>query len=162
MIAPLETWDLAARLLLAAAAGAVLGWEREAHDKPAGLRTHMMVALGAAVFMLISLEFMAATAAGSAAPPDPLRVLQGIVGGVGFLCGGAIIQSGGAVRGLTTATSIWLSAAVGIASAMGFYGIAIGSAVLGLAILLLLGYLEFAVLGKIEDDEKDSHRNRPT
>jgi putative Mg2+ transporter-C (MgtC) family protein len=130
--------DIVARLLLALFAGAALGWEREAKDKPAGLRTHMLVALGAAVCIVAGLQYSAAV--------DPQhdystisRVIQGIIGGVGFLGAGSIIQSRGAVHGITTAASIWVVAAIGIASGLGQYMIAILGA--GLSLFVLHGII---------------------
>src|SRR5436190_1843868 len=98
------------RLLLAATLGAVLGNEREHHGKSAGRRTHMLVAVGAAMFMLIPQQ--------AGMTNDQLsRVLQGIVAGIGFLCAGTILkdQSGSHVHGLTTAAGVWLTAAIGVA-----------------------------------------------
>lgn len=135
--------EMCLRLLLASFAGMLLGWEREATDKPAGLRTHMMVSLGSALFVVSGI-LMAESI------PDPqqqvrydvLRVLAGIVGGVGFLGAGAIIQSQGSVKGLTTAASIWLTAALGAACGMGYYLIAFAATGLGLLILIIFRSLE--------------------
>src|SRR5262245_18199442 len=100
----LSETDVAIRLTTAVIAGAVLGWEREAHNKPAGIKTHMLVALGSAGFMLAGLQLheqlVSQNQAGS---DDLLKVLAGIVGGVGFLGAGSILRSGGEVHGLTTA-----------------------------------------------------------
>lgn len=140
-----DFWEILIRLLLSMLGGAVLGSEREVHNKPAGLRTHMMVSLGSAIFIVVSLESMRLVLAQGQSidsPVDPLRVIQGVIGGVGFLGAGAIIRSGGAVHGLTTAASIWMAAAIGVASGLGFYAIAAASAVLGLIILLLVGFTE--------------------
>ncbi len=128
-----------ARLALALAAGASLGWERESRHKPAGLRTHMLVSLGSATFLLIALRYQD----DSAKPGlDALKVVAGIVGGVGFLGGGSIIRARGSVQGITTAATIWVAAALGSASAMGYYVIVIASVALALFTLLLLGALE--------------------
>jgi putative Mg2+ transporter-C (MgtC) family protein len=108
------------RLGLSVLMGAALGWDREMRQKPAGLRTHMLVALGAAGFTLLGLEFVAAgpqtTGAGNV---DVLRVIQGIIGGIGFLGAGAIIHGRGEVAGMTTAAGIWVTAAIGIACGLG-------------------------------------------
>jgi putative Mg2+ transporter-C (MgtC) family protein len=130
------------RLGAATLAGAALGWERESRSKPAGLRTHMLVSLGSALFLLASLRFMHDVERDHDVVLDPFRVLQGIVGGVGFLGAGAIIQSSRDVRGLTTASSIWLASGAGIACAFGYYVLAVVAVALGLVILAVIGRLE--------------------
>ena len=131
--------EVALRLGLAIVLGGALGYEREFHDKPAGLRTHMMVALGAATFTLIAMELFARV---TAAPPgevariDPMRLLEGIIGGIGFLGAGSIIQARGSVEGLTTAGSLWFVGSVGVAIGGGYYvtaGLAVAAALLVLA-----------------------------
>ncbi|RFC34948.1 MAG: putative Mg2+ transporter-C (MgtC) family protein [Candidatus Nitrotoga sp. SPKER] len=121
------------RLLIAATLGGLLGYEREQKGKAAGLRTHMLVALGAALFVLIPQQ------AGTSAT-DLTRVLQGLVAGVGFLGAGAIIMGNQEteVKGLTTAASIWLTAAIGVAAGMGREATAVLSTVLALIILYLI------------------------
>ena len=132
--------SLVVRLLTAAVLGGVLGYERELHGKSAGLRTHMIVAIGAALFVL--------------APPRALlseaelgRIIQGIAAGVGFIGGGAILkQTGegheGHVKGLTTAAGIWLTAAIGGAAGSGRVGLAVIATLLGMLVLLVLGWHE--------------------
>lgn len=138
-----DYWEIVLRLSLATFVGTILGWEREAQNKPAGLRTHMMVSLGSAVFVIIGLQIMQTPLEADAYVQfDFLRVVEGIIGGVGFLGAGAIIHSRGSVHGVTTAASIWLTAAIGIACGMGYYQIASTVAVLGLVVLLLFGFLE--------------------
>lgn len=124
--------EIAIRLGLALLAGAITGGDREIRGKPAGLKTHALVALGAATFTLISLEFMAR----SAATLDPLRLVAGIVGGIGFLGAGTIIQSRGDVQGVTTAAGIWIVGAMGVACGAGFYIIA-GIALAGTLLILI-------------------------
>lgn len=118
------------RLLTAAALGGILGYEREQHGKAAGLRTHMLVALGAALFVLVPQQ------AGVSAA-DLTRVLQGLTAAVGFLCAGTILKGQGEadIRGLTTAAGIWLTAAIGVAAGMGREATAVLSTLLALAIL---------------------------
>lgn len=135
------------RLLLAALVGGALGWEREWHHKPAGLRTHMLVSLGAAVFMVAALDSAhdAGLAGGDRLDPlrlDPLRVVAGILGGVGFLGAGTIIRGRGGVEGITTAASIWLAAAIGTVTGMGYYLLTVAAGALGLMILLFVGVAE--------------------
>lgn len=121
------------RLAVATALGAALGYEREAMGKSAGLRTHMLVALGSALFILAPLE-------GGAGQNEISRVIQGLLAGIGFLGAGAIVKGepGEEVQGLTTAATIWMTAALGMAVALGHEVGAILAAVLALVILRLL------------------------
>jgi putative Mg2+ transporter-C (MgtC) family protein len=135
---------IAVRIALAALLGALLGWEREARDKPAGLRTHMLVSIGSATFTLLGFETTAELSdhAGEGHEGvDPTRIIQGIVGGLGFLGAGSIIKARGSedVMGLTTAASVWFTGALGVACGMGAYLLALISAVLGLVVLSVLG-----------------------
>jgi putative Mg2+ transporter-C (MgtC) family protein len=114
--------DLSLRLLLAAIGGAAIGLEREIHDHPAGMRTHLLVAMGSALFAILSgTGYEDAFHQGIAAAPDPTRIAAQIVTGVGFLGAGAIIHQGNIIRGLTTAASLWATAAVGLAAGTGQY-----------------------------------------
>lgn len=125
------------RLLLAALLGGLLGFEREAKGKAAGLRTHMLVTLGAALFV------MPLSQAG--APPDALsRVIQGIAAGIGFLCAGTILKNGSGeqVKGLTTAAGLWLSTTIGIAVGLGHAATAVLGTLAALLVLHALLYLE--------------------
>ncbi len=131
------------RLGLAVVAGAVLGWDRERLGKPAGLRTHMMVALGSAAFMLASIQFDAQfETEASTSRIDPTRTLAGIIGGIGFLGAGTIIEARGSVQGVTTAASIWVVAAIGVACGSGLYQVAVTTVLLAFLILTVIGYLE--------------------
>jgi putative Mg2+ transporter-C (MgtC) family protein len=115
--------ELLGRLLLAAVLGGAVGAERELHDQPAGLRTHMLLTIGACLFTLVS-------AYGFGGPADPSRLAAQIVTGIGFLGGGAIVRQGLTVRGLTTAASIWATASLGVAVGAGRYLLATGATVL--------------------------------
>ena len=108
--------DLVGRLLLASVLGAFIGIEREIHDHPAGIRTHLLVALGSALFTVLSIVGFP-SADGSAT--DPSRVAAQIVTGIGFLGAGAILKYGPTVRGLTTAASLWAAAGIGMAAGAG-------------------------------------------
>jgi len=121
------------RLLLAAVLGGVLGYEREQKGKAAGIRTHMLVAIGAALFVLVPQQ-------GGMLIADQSRVIQGIVTGIGFLGAGAIIKhrSEDDVKGLTTAAGVWLTAAIGIACGLGRESTAILSTFLALIVLAIL------------------------
>lgn len=121
--------EMMVRIVLAFGLGAVLGWERDRAGRPAGLRTHMMVSAGSAAFTLVSIYGFPDPTGGL--PRDPARVAAQIVSGVGFLGAGTIWRTPSTVRGLTTAASIWLSAAIGMMAGVGMYVVAIGTAVLG-------------------------------
>jgi putative Mg2+ transporter-C (MgtC) family protein len=132
------------RPLVAIICAGVLGWEREASNKPAGLRTMMMVGLGAAgftaaVFWLY--EGIAASAVGGSRV-DPLRIVEGVVGGIGFLGAGSIIQSRGSVQGVTTAATIWVVGAIGTICGVGHYTLAITLTAYAWLILRVMGRLE--------------------
>jgi putative Mg2+ transporter-C (MgtC) family protein len=113
-----EQLDLVLRLLLAAVLGATIGLEREIHEHPAGMRTHLLVSLGSAGFTVLSIYAFPAPGA------DPARIAAQIVTGVGFLGAGAILKEGATIRGLTTAASLWAVAAVGMAAGAGAWLIA--------------------------------------
>ena len=148
---PLALWEILVRLGLAAAGGALIGLERQLQDKPAGLRTNILVGLGSAGFILAALVISELPEAeGHQLRFDPTRVLQGIVGGIGFLGAGAIIQSRGNVHGITTAAALWVVAAVGSACGLGLYKLAGAMAVACLVVLYPLGYLE----SKWENDQE--------
>lgn len=123
--------EMSLRLLLAAALGAAIGYQRERVGKPAGLRTHVLICLGAALFTV-------ASGYGFGAATDPARVAAGIVTGIGFLGAGAIIRGGaGIVVGLTTAATIWVVAAIGLAAGAGLYLISAVATAIALIVLLL-------------------------
>ena len=109
-------------LLVALVLGAIVGWERFLDDKPAGLRTHTLVAIGSAGVMITARNMMGDD---PAAHREMSRVVQGVITGIGFLGAGSIIQGQGSVRGLTTAASIWVVAAIGVAAGGGEWGFAV-------------------------------------
>ena len=119
------------RLLLAAALGAIIGYQRERAGKPAGLRTHILICIGAALFTVGSLY-------GFGVGADPSRIAAGIVAGIGFIGAGAIIRrEGGIVEGLTTAATIWAVAAIGLAAGAGLYLVsAVTTAVISIVLFL--------------------------
>ena len=126
--------EMILRLLLAAALGAIIGYQRERAGKPAGLRTHILICVGAALFTIASLYFYYEF--GTVA--DPARVAAGIVVGIGFIGAGAIIRRGeGVVEGLTTAATIWAVAAIGLAAGAGLYLVSAVTAILILIVLFL-------------------------
>lgn len=129
------------QLLLAIALGALIGFQRELRHRPAGLRTHMLVSLGATIFTVISLSF----------DIEPARVAAGIVAGIGFLGAGSIIAHKGHIRGITSAATLWVIAAIGLSVGVGEYTIAIISALL-VFVILQLGRIE-----KRADMEQDDY-----
>jgi putative Mg2+ transporter-C (MgtC) family protein len=146
----------ALRLGIAALMGMALGIEREWRKKPAGLRTHMMVALAAATFTILTNEiFHASLEASPDSKADPARVIEGVIAGVAFLGAGTIIQSRGNVKGLTTGTSIWLAGAIGLACGAGYFSIAGIVLVYALVTLVVLGAIEARVNGRAPARDKD-------
>ena len=135
-----QTTQIIVRLLVAAFLGSLLGLEREMKGKSAGVRTHMLVALGAALFILVPQQ-------AGATVGELSRVMQGLVAGIGFLGAGAIIMGSqqGATRGLTTAANIWLTAAIGVSAGMGRESLAVLSTIIALIVLTaiprLVGFL---------------------
>jgi putative Mg2+ transporter-C (MgtC) family protein len=132
--------DLILRLLLAASLAGMLGVERELTEQPAGFRTHILVGLGAALFSVISafgFQAVVGLAPRGSVVADPTRVASQIVVGIGFLGGGAILKYGATIRGLTTAASLWITAAIGTAIGLGL--LVIGAATTGIALLALVG-----------------------
>jgi putative Mg2+ transporter-C (MgtC) family protein len=124
-------------ILGALIAGGVIGFEREYRSRPAGLRTHVLVALASALLMLAAVhqvKWMSDTPL-DVMRIDPVRMAHGVLTGVGFLCGGVIFQQGASVHGLTTAASLWITSAIGTLFGVGLYDLAIGGAILTVAVL---------------------------
>ena len=141
-------WTEFIRVFLAAVLGAIIGLEREVHHKPAGLRTNILICIGAAVFTIISKEMVAGT-------EDSLtRIASQIVTGVGFLGAGAIIQDRGGVHGLTTAATIWLVSSIGMACGAGMYKLAIFTTILAFFVLRILIKLPLPFSHNNENDKK--------
>jgi len=132
-------YSIALKVLLAALLGGAIGLEREFRDKPAGLRTNMLICIGTALFMIVS------THAAQALGGDPTRIAAQIVTGIGFLGAGAVLHSHGFVVGLTTAATIWVVAGIGMAVGSGFYGVAIFTTTLSLFTLTAMPYIESRV-----------------
>ncbi len=135
---PDSVWDVVTRLLLATFFGGVVGANRERQRKPAGLKTHALVALGAALLMVVAL-FLSAGDVGASG-----RVLQGIIAGVGFIGGGVIMrrEDRKQVQGLTTAAGVWVVSAVGVAAGAGLWRTALTALVLTLLVLIGGGVIE--------------------
>ncbi|MBN1778814.1 MAG: MgtC/SapB family protein [Candidatus Buchananbacteria bacterium] len=121
--------EILLRLFVAALLTSMIGLEREFKHKPVGFRTNMLVGMGSALFMIISLSFV----------DSPERIATGVVSGIGFLGAGLIIQSQGELHGITTAASIWMVAAIGLATGMGYYSAAVIATILALVVLLIFG-----------------------
>lgn len=145
--------EIIGRLALAVVFGAAIGLDREFRQKAAGLRTHILVSLAAAIFTLITFEIFYEMSELMEEPrSDAIRIIEAVTAGVAFLAAGTIIQSRGAVQGLTTGASMWLAGAVGLACGGGFYTIAVIGTVLALIVLYLVGKIEAWVIDKYEKD----------
>jgi putative Mg2+ transporter-C (MgtC) family protein len=134
---------VAARLLLATIFGAAIGFEREWRNRPAGLRTHILVCVAAATFAILTIEIIhapmfTADTLGDAVKVDPIRVVEAVTAGVAFLAAGVVIFTRGEVHGLTTGAGMWLAGAIGVACGLGMWQIALFSTVLALIVLSLL------------------------
>jgi putative Mg2+ transporter-C (MgtC) family protein len=133
--------DISLRLIVASLLGSAIGLEREIHAHPAGIRTHLLVSLGSAAFTVLSIFFFATPAAPNGSiPTDPSRIAAQIVSGIGFLGAGAILKYGSSVRGLTTAASLWATAAVGMAAGAGAW---VAAGITTVLIVLSLGPLNW-------------------
>jgi putative Mg2+ transporter-C (MgtC) family protein len=162
----LELWILV-RLVIAAILSGLIGYERERHGKDAGLRTHMLVAVGAALFVsftdLFLIEYLPLAPPGPAGnfrvQIEPLATVEAIVTGISFLGAGTIFVAGrqGRVKGLTTAASIWVTAAMGIAVGLERYVLATGSTVLILIILRVIGRLDIPRAPRDLDGTQEQH-----
>jgi putative Mg2+ transporter-C (MgtC) family protein len=129
--------DFVIRLCIAFAAGSIIGMERSSRRQVAGLRTHILIAIGSCCLMLLSIWLPQQIKTG-----DPGRIAAQVVSGMGFLGAGAIIRLGSNIRGLTTAASLWLTAAIGLAIGAGMFIAAITTVILALITLMLLNRLE--------------------
>jgi putative Mg2+ transporter-C (MgtC) family protein len=146
-------WEIILRLVLAVLLGGVIGFNRSRHNKPAGLRTMALISLGSAAFTLIGIESVIqlselqmgaenlASGVSSSINLDSSRIIAGIVGGVGFLGAGAIIQSRGRVQGMTSAASIWVTSTIGVSVGLGLYVLA--TSITFIAFLVLIMYCFF-------------------
>jgi putative Mg2+ transporter-C (MgtC) family protein len=157
----ISEWEIILRLVLAVLLGGVIGFNRSRHNKPAGLRTMALISLGSAAFTLIGIEAviqLTALQSGAASLTsgvtssinlDSSRIIAGIVGGVGFLGAGAIIQSRGKVQGMTSAASIWVTSTIGVSVGLGLY--VLSTTITFVAFLVLILYCFY---GHEADDEE--------
>ncbi|MEE2566870.1 MgtC/SapB family protein [Hyphobacterium marinum] len=142
------------RLAAAAVFGMAIGIDRELNRHRAGLRTHMLICVAAALFTIMAIELAyLSTETGEAAQADLLRIIEAVTAGVAFLGAGAIIQARGAVHGMTTAAGMWLAGAIGVAAGAGFYGIGLAATLIGVLILTALGLLQKRI-GKEESQSR--------
>jgi putative Mg2+ transporter-C (MgtC) family protein len=132
-MATIGQWEIILRLCLAALLGGFIGLERESHRRPAGLRTHILVCLGSALVMLISVY------AFSSPNRDPARLAAQVVSGIGFLGAGTIMREGSTIKGLTTAASLWVVSGIGLAAGSGFY---LAAAFATGLVVVILGFME--------------------
>lgn len=143
----LGVWDVFLRMLCSMAVGTVIGTEREYSGRPAGMRTHILVALGACAVMLTG-QMLFAQYHAYGALPDPARLAAQVITGVGFLGAGTIIREGPTVRGLTTAASLWAVACLGVAAGGGYYSIALVGMVFTFVTLTLFEALQNRLMGQ--------------
>lgn len=136
-------FEIMFKLIFSLALGALIGFERELKHRPAGLRTHMLVSLGATIFTVMSLSF----------DIEPTRIAAAIVTGIGFLGAGSIIAQRGHIRGITSAATLWVVAAIGLTVGIGQYSIAIISAIMVFAVLQLR---KIEKRGEIEDGDYEN------
>jgi putative Mg2+ transporter-C (MgtC) family protein len=134
---------IAARLLLAATLGGIIGFEREWRDRPAGLRTHILVCLSAAAIAVLTIEITHLPAfEDDAIRIDPIRLVEAVTAGVAFLAAGLIVFARGEIHGLTTGAGMWLAGAVGLACGLGFWQIALVATLLAVIVLAALRLVE--------------------
>ena len=153
---PSLNWDESLlRLALAAVLGGLIGVERELREREAGLRTHLMVALGSALFTIVGAYGFDAflNTGASVVRADPTRIAAQIVTGIGFLGAGAIIRQGLSVRGLTTAATLWVVAAVGLAAGAGYYSVAVITTAIVLIALYPLRIIAFKILSRFRPED---------
>jgi putative Mg2+ transporter-C (MgtC) family protein len=142
------------RLFIAACLGAIIGFER-AEAGTAGLRTHILIALAAALFTTLAFEIFHTALEGGSQNPDPIRAIEAVTAGIAFLGAGAIFQQRGSVQGLTTGAGMWLAGAVGVATALGYYLIAIAAALLALLVLAAMRHFSHDVISKDNEAQGD-------
>lgn len=159
VLPPLET---VLRVLMAVVVGSLIGLDRELRNKPAGLRTHILISLAAALFTLITFELHEQfTGEDGTKTADPVRIIEAVTAGVAFLAAGAIIQSRGSVQGLTTGANMWLAGALGVACGAGYYFLATVGTVFALIVLVVLAKIEARLTDKPPEDGDPSKHPPP-
>ena len=139
-------WEMAVRLITSCVLGGIIGYEREAHRKTAGLRTHILVSIGSCLIMILSIKIYESVQGFTNA--DPTRLAAQVVSGIGFLGAGSILKDGSTVKGLTTAASLWVVAGVGLAVGSGYY--------MGALITTALVFLTLSILSRLENKDYKS------
>lgn len=153
---------IAIRLAIAAVLGGIIGFEREINTAEAGLRTHILIAVAAALFTILAFEIFHTIDYGEQGPQaDPIRAVEAVTAGIAFLGAGAIFRSGGGVQDLTTGAGMWLAGAVGVAASLGYYLMAAGVAALAVVVMAALRAFAHKVLGggRLNGDEKGKDAN---
>ena len=148
------------RLLIGAVLGGLIGVEREVNNRPAGLRTHILVTLGSTIFMLISVDgynYIGMTERIG----DPFRLAAQVVSGIGFLGAGTIMKTGNDIKGLTTAASLWVSAGIGLAIGIGYYAAGITTTIIVVVTLMSLGVYEAKIFREKFRNIRITSENRP-
>lgn len=148
-----DIFTILLRLLLATVLGGIIGMERQMKNRPAGLRTHILVTVGSTLIMLISMYAMPSG--------DPGRIAAQVVTGIGFLGAGTIMHNGANVNGLTTAASIWVSAAIGLALGSGYYAGGLITALIAIITLIVLGKIENRIMATNFVILQVSYENNP-
>ncbi len=157
-LATLPWYHALARLALAALLGSIIGLEREFREREAGLRTHLLVALGSALFTIVSafgFHDVLTHDPQVVVRLDPSRIAAQIVSGIGFLGAGAIIRQGLSIRGLTTAATLWVVAAIGMAAGAGFYSVAVITTALALIALWPLRSIAYRAIERVKPEEDE-------
>lgn len=144
MIASVMRFDMTIKLLVAVLAGGAIGLERQIAGKPAGLRTNILICVGSALLMDLSITVGGVWGDGMVG--DPARLAAQVVTGIGFIGAGTIMQSGGTITGLTSAATLWVVAAIGLVAGAGFFGEALGATLTVMIVLAGLGRLEHGLL----------------
>jgi len=147
--------QIISRLVLSFFLSGLIGLERQAHRREAGLRTHILVCLGSCLIMLTSLYVFDIYIA--RVPLDPTRIAAGVITGIGFLGAGTIIRDREGIKGLTTAASLWLVAGIGLAVGCGFYKAGVYATILALIVLLFLRYLEWMMFPENGKNKEVGH-----
>jgi putative Mg2+ transporter-C (MgtC) family protein len=155
----LPTQIIAIRLAIAAALGAIIGFERELNTAEAGLRTHILVSVAAALFTILAFEIYHTIGTANGSQADPIRAVEAVTAGIAFLGAGAIFRSGAGVQGLTTGAGMWLAGAVGVATALGYYVVATGVALLAVLVLAALRFVAHHVIRGERVAGKDNSSN---
>lgn len=148
---------MAIRLMIAAICGAAIGFEREIRTAEAGLRTHILVSVAAALFTILAFEIYHTLETVQGSQADPIRAVEAVTAGIAFLGAGAIFRSGASVQGLTTGAGMWMAGAVGVTCALGYYVLAAGATVLAVLVLAALRAVAHRLIGHkaAEDAERD-------